>query len=111
MILQLSLKLITNELITSNKDLKSLRLRNLNKIVVGHLNINSTRNKFDFLAYQVQGNTDILMISGAKLDESFLLGQFLLDCYSVPFRSDRLKWWWYFIIYQRGHTIETLTNE
>ena len=61
----------------------------MNKVVVGHLNINSIRNKFDFLAHQVQGNIDILMISETKLDESFPLGQFLLDSYSVPFRSDR----------------------
>ena len=82
---------VNNELVdhTSNKDLKSLRIRNLNKIVVGHLNINSIRNKFDFLAHQVQGNIDIPMISETKHDESFPLGQFLLDGYSVPFRSDR----------------------
>ena len=61
----------------------------MNSIVVGHLNINSIRNKFDFLAQQVQGNIDILMISETKLDESFPLVQFLLDGYSAPFRSDR----------------------
>ena len=70
-------------------DLKSLRIRNLNKIVVGHLNINSIRNKFDFLAHQVKGNIDILMISETKLDESFPPSQFFLDGYSVPFRFDR----------------------
>ena len=74
---------------TSNKDLQSLLIRNLNKIVVGHLNINSIKNKFDFLAHQVQGNIDILMMSETKLDESFPVGQFLLDGYSVPFRSNR----------------------
>ena len=61
----------------------------MSKIVVVHLNINSIRNKFDFLAHQVQGNIDILMISETKLDESFPPGQILLDDYSVPFRSDR----------------------
>ena len=80
---------VSNELVdpTSNKDLKSLCIRNLNKIVVSHLNINSIRNKFDFLAHQVQGHTDILIISETKLYESFPLGQ--LDGYSVPFRFDR----------------------
>ena len=53
-----------------------LRIRNLNKIVVGHLNINSIRNKFNFLAHQVKGNIDILMISETKLDESFPPSQF-----------------------------------
>ena len=49
---------IDNEIVDhiTNADLKSLRIRNLNKIVVGHLNINSIRNKFDFLAHQVKGN-------------------------------------------------------
>ena len=61
----------------------------MNKIVAGHLNINSIRNKFDFLAHQVRGNIYILMISETKLDESFSPGQFLLDGYSVSFRSDR----------------------
>ena len=51
---------IDNEIVDhiTNADLKSLRIRNLNKIVVGHLNINSIRNKFDFLAHQVKGNID-----------------------------------------------------
>ena len=88
---------IDNEIVDhiTNADLKSLRIRNLNKIVVGHLNINSIRNKFDFLAHQVKGNIDILMISETKLDESFPAGQFLLSGYSVPFRFNRN---WYFAI-------------
>ena len=69
---------IDNEIVDhiTNADLKSLRIRNLNKIVVGHLNINSIRNKFDFLAHQVKGHTDILMISETKLDKSFPPSQF-----------------------------------
>ena len=65
----------------TNTDLKSLRIRNLNKIVVGHLNISSIRNNFDFLAHQVKGNIDVLIISETKLDESFPS--------SVLFRFDR----------------------
>ena len=72
-----------------NKDLKSVCLKNLNKIIVGHLNLNSIRNKFDFLAPQVQGIIDILMISETKLDESLPPVQFLLDGYCGPFRFDR----------------------
>ena len=82
---------IDNEIVDhiTNADLKSLRIRNLNKTVLDHLNINSIRNKFDFLAHQVKGNIDILMISETKLDESFPPSQFLLDGYSVPIRFDR----------------------
>ena len=63
--------------------------QNLNKIVVGHLNINSISNNFDFLAHQVPRNIDILMISETNFDESFSAGQFLLDDYSVFFHFDR----------------------
>ena len=83
---------IDNEIIDdiTNADLKSLRIRNLNKIVVGHLNINSIRNKLYFLAHQVKGNIDILlMISETKVDKSFPPSQFFLGGYSVPFRLDR----------------------
>ena len=73
----------------TNADLKSVGIRNLNKIVVGHLNINSIRNKFDFLAHQVKEIIDILMILEKKHDESFPPSQFFLGGYSVPFRFDR----------------------
>ena len=76
-IVQLSLKLISH----FDKDLKSLRIKNLNKIIVTYLNINFIRNNFEFLAHQVPGNIDMLMISETKFDESFLPSQFLLDGY------------------------------
>ena len=81
---------IDNEIVDhiTNADLKSLRIRNLNKMVVGHLNINWIRNRFDFLAHQVRVNIDILMISEPKLDESFPPSQFFWDGYSVPFHFD-----------------------
>ena len=82
---------VNDELVdrASNKDLKSLRIKNLNKIIVSHLNNNFIRKKFDFLAHQVQGNIDILTISETKLGKNFPPGQFLLDGYSASFRPDR----------------------
>ena len=61
----------------------------MNKIVVDHLNINSIRNKFDFLPHQVQGNIDILIILETKFDESFPPVQFFLDGYSEPSWYDK----------------------
>ena len=52
---------------------------NSKKIVVAHLNINSIRNKFDFLADIGKDNVDILMISESKLDDSFPDSQFLIE--------------------------------
>ena len=70
-------------------DLKYIRLGNLNKLVIAHLNINSIRNKFDFLVEKIKGNVDILMISETKLDDSFPMGQFLIDNFSEPIRLDK----------------------
>ena len=64
-------------------------MKNMKKIIAGQLNINSIRNNFDFLVQQVKGNINIFMISETKLDESFPVGQLLIDGYSVPFRFDR----------------------
>ena len=37
------------------------------KMIVGHLNINSIRNKFDALPFIIDTNIDILLISETKL--------------------------------------------
>ena len=49
--------------------LKTIRLQNINRIIVAHLNINSIRNKIELLSEAVTGNIDILMISETKIDE------------------------------------------
>ena len=69
-----------NSLSDSNNvaSLYSIRKRNLNKLVVAHLNINSLRLKFDSLVQKITGNVIILKISETKLDNSFLEGQFLI---------------------------------
>ena len=67
-----------NEL-NCQKTLKLIRKDNLNKIIHAHLNINSIRNKFDCLSEEVKGNIDILLISETKIDDSFPVGQFIID--------------------------------
>ena len=61
----------------ANIDLKALRLRNVNKLIIAHLNKNSLRNKFYFLISLIKGNIDVLMISETKLDESFPTNRFI----------------------------------
>ena len=65
-----------------NPDLRALRKKNLNKLIIAHL-------KFELLKEQIQDNIDILMISETRIDASFLIGQFLLNGYRTPFRVDR----------------------
>ena len=71
-----------------NPDLGALRKKNLNKLIIAHLDVNSLRNKLEFLKEQIQDNIDILMISETKIDASFPIGKFLLNGYSTPFRLD-----------------------
>ena len=71
------------------RKLAELKLKNSNRIIIGHLNINSIRYKFVDLKLTLNKNIDILLISETKLDSSFPSKQFLLDGYSLPYRLDR----------------------
>ena len=72
-----------------NNTLKSLRKDNLNTLIFAHLNINSIRNKFELLSEQIKGNVDVLMTSETKIDDSFPVGQFLIEEFCTPYRLDR----------------------
>ena len=72
--------------------LKDIRITNLNRIVISHININSSRNKFELLAEAVMGNVDILMVTERKIDESFPTSQFIIPGFTSPYRFDRTKW-------------------
>ena len=72
----------------AKKTLKNIRISSINKLIFGHLNIDSLRNKFDLLCEQVKGSIDILMILETKLDDSFPPGQFLIESFHSPFRFD-----------------------
>ena len=69
--------------------LQSLRMKNADRIIFGHLNINSIRNKIEFLGDIVQNRIDILLISETKIDASFPKAQFYLNGYADPYRLDR----------------------
>ena len=55
-----------------------MKIQCTEKTIVGHLNINSIRSKFDALSLIIDTNVDILLISETKLDDSFSSGQFRL---------------------------------
>ena len=68
--------------------LKNLHVSYPNNIIIGHLNINFIRNKFEMLSLSVAQYVDILMLSKTKLDSTFLSIQFLINGFSVPHRLD-----------------------
>ena len=69
--------------------LRILRVKNVNRLIIGNLNINSISNKFDQLKLFVQGKVDIMIITETKLDSTFPTSQFVIDGYSEPYRFDR----------------------
>ena len=66
-----------------------IRTKNNERIIIGHLNINSLENKFESLKALVKDKVDIIMVSETKIDDSFPLAQFMIKGYSPPFRRDR----------------------
>ena len=68
--------------------LKKLRIKDLNRVIIRQININSIRNKIELLLEAVLGNIDILMISETKIDMSFWTSQFVIQGFAAPFRLD-----------------------
>ena len=69
--------------------LQKLRVNNPLRIIVGQLNINSIRNKFDALCSILKQKIDILLVSATKIDDTSPLAQFCVEGYSTPYRLDR----------------------
>ena len=69
--------------------LRKMRIKNINRIIVGSLNINSFSSKFEQFKEVIGKNIDIFTIQETKLDSSFPTQQFLIDGYSEPYRLDR----------------------
>ena len=71
------------------KGLKEIKIQSPDKLMLGHLNINSVRNKFEAFTYIIDNNIELLLISETKLDDSFPTAQFQMKDFSVPYRYDR----------------------
>ena len=48
-------------------------MKNPNRIIITHLNINSIRKKNEMLKEVIGNEIDVLLISGTKLDDTFPL--------------------------------------
>ena len=66
--------------------LRDIRITNLNRIIISHININSIRNKIELLAEVVMGNVDVLIVTETKIDESFPTNQFVIPGFTSPYR-------------------------
>ena len=71
-------------------ELSKQRLTYPKNRIIGHLNIQSLRNKFSSLQQTVLSKTDILLLSETKIDDSFPDSQFFAEGFKV-YRKDRTK--------------------
>ena len=91
--------------------LKKIRVKNVNRVIIGTLNINSLATKFEQLREIIGTNLDILTIQETKLDASFPSGQFFIDGYSEPYRLDRNRNGGGVMIYVREDIPSKLLNK
>ena len=69
--------------------LRKLTLRNVNKVIIGNININFLPAQFGQVKEVILKNVDILVITETKLDDTFPLGQFYVEGFTMPYRPDR----------------------
>ena len=68
--------------------MKVMKENSPNKILVGHVNINSLRNKSEALQFIINRNLDIILLLETKLDDSFPSAPFMLKNFGIPYRLD-----------------------
>ena len=91
--------------------MNDIRKKNINRPIIGQLNINSVRNKFHFRESEASKHLEILLISETKIDESFPSAQFLLDEFSRPYRLDRCANGRGILLYVRDDISSSLLTE
>ena len=91
--------------------LKEIRVKTVDRIVIGTLDINSLAPKLEQLKEVIGNNIDILTVQETKLDSSFPPGQFLIDGYTEPYRLDRNKHGGGVMIYVREDIPSKLLNK
>lgn len=95
----------------ANSILKKLRINNVNRVIIGTLNINSLPGKFDQLKEVIGNNLDVLVIQETKLDSSFPAQQFIFPGFSEPYRLDRNREGGGVLIYVREDIPSKLLNK
>lgn len=68
------------------KVLNNIRVKSLNNVVIGILNINSLGGKFDRFKFIISGKMHIMVIVETNLDETYPDAQFYIKDYSKPVR-------------------------
>ena len=89
----------------SVKCFKMALLKHPLQIIIGHLNINYIRSKFDILKPMPMHKIDIFLVAETKSDDSFPVSQVNVEGFSSPFTLDRNKNGRGTILYIRNYII------
>ena len=73
------------------KILTNIRMKNLNRPMIGHINIHFLYSKYEALKCLIKDKLDILVVTETKLDASYTSSQFEIEGFTNPFRLDRHK--------------------
>ena len=71
--------------------IEEIKHKDVNKVTISQININSTRNKIKLSPKVLLGNINILMDSETKIDMSFPISQFAIQGFTAPFRQERTQ--------------------
>ena len=69
--------------------LQEMKQNSPDKLILGHVSINSTRNKFDGITYIIGNNIDTILISETKINDTFPTAQFFIKGFSALYRQDK----------------------
>ena len=62
--------------------LKQIRIENVNRVIICHLNVNFFAAKIDAIKTIIPGNVDIMIFCETKLDDSYPMGQLMIEGFS-----------------------------
>ena len=88
-----------------------MRRKNVNRVIIGNININSLPNKFDQVKEFILKFIDILIITETKLDDSFPTSQFHVEGFSTPLRLDRSRYGGGEMIYVRDYITNRILDK
>ena len=71
--------------------LSDIRRKNLNRPIIGHINIHFLESKFEALELLIENILDVLVVTETKIEESYPKSQFEINGFRTPFRLDRNK--------------------
>ena len=101
---------LTNNITDAKIGLQEMKRNSPDRLILGHVNINSIWNKFDALTYIIGNNTDVILISETKIDDTFPTAQFFIKGFSAPYRQDRNRTGGGLLLFVQGDVSSRILN-